>query len=133
MIGAVLKARRAEKPVTLWWMIPMFVLWAHLHAGVLIGVGLLGVITLGEGFEGWREKSSSQQRLAKHLGILTVCGFLATLITPYTYHIYENFAATVMNSTAMNMVGEWASPDFHSSFGKSIEVYLAVAVASLLF
>src|SRR3569833_1164194 len=35
----------------LWRLVPMFLLWANLHAGVLIGIGLIAVFAIADGAE----------------------------------------------------------------------------------
>jgi len=136
LMWALTSARRMSTR-ELWWLIPVFVLWANLHAGVLIGIGVTAVIAIGDAVEAYvdrgRRDVTAQIAFARHLGMVAVAGFLATLATPYSYHVYENFAATVMNATAMNTVGEWASPDFHTSFGHVVELYLVLTVASMAF
>ena len=58
-----------------WWWIPaFFVLWANLHAGVLVGLVLLGVWTVGS----WREPA-----MAKRLVLVTVASAAATLANPW--------------------------------------------------
>ncbi|MCX7824828.1 MAG: hypothetical protein N2689_04660 [Verrucomicrobiae bacterium] len=56
------------------WMPALFVLWVNLHAGVLIGLVLLGLWTAAS----WREPAT-----AKKLAIITTASAAATLINPY--------------------------------------------------
>ena len=58
-----------------WWWIPaFFLLWTNMHAGVLVGLVLLGLWTAGS----WRDPAT-----AKRLALITVTSAVATLINPY--------------------------------------------------
>ncbi len=58
-----------------WWWIPIFfVLWVNVHAGVLVGLVLLGLWTVGS----WREPTT-----AKRLALITITSVAATLVNPY--------------------------------------------------
>jgi hypothetical protein len=113
---------------------PVFILWANLHAGVLVGIVVLAIFTIGEAIGDFRDR---QVRVGKPfspiLAGLTVVCFAATLVTPYSYHEYENIIKTVGNSTAMNLVAEWASPDFHQAYGKQLELLLIVIGYGMFF
>jgi len=64
-----------------WWWIPaLFVLWVNLHAGVLVGLVLLGAWTVGS----WRELAT-----AKRLALITAASAAATLINPYHARYWE--------------------------------------------
>jgi len=123
--------RRSER--ALWLLFPVFVLWANLHAGVIIGLGLLAAFAIGDAAvefvraRGGLEPAGYPWRAA---ALSTSACFVATLMTPYGIQEYQNFAATVSNSTVLDVVAEWASPNFHDAFGKLFEAYALLIVAA---
>lgn len=133
--GACLGARQ-EKPRRIYWILPLIVLWANLHAGVLIGIGLLLGFAVCDALESrFRKDLSPEVSLARtescvHLGIAGGIGMLLTLVTPYSWHVYQNFGATISNTTMLDTVLEWLSPNFHDGFGKTVEAYMFLLVAA---
>ena len=111
-------------------LVPMFVVWANLHAGMLIGLALIGIFAIGEVVSSVVDRN---RRLWPALLATAVACFAATLITPYSYHVYANILSTISNSTAMSIVAEWASPDFHQEYGKQIELLIAAIVYGMFF
>jgi hypothetical protein len=58
------------------WPIPLlFLVWANLHAGVLVGLPLLVVMTC------WSGRTQSRRRFVTVL-LVTIAAFIATLVTP---------------------------------------------------
>lgn len=139
-VGLALAVRRQETDTRrLWGLVPLFALWANLHAGVLVGVVILALFALGDALEGGlltpRGDPARQSllRQAGRLGLVAAACGAATLATPYGPQLYHNFGATLSNSTAMNSVIEWFSPNFHEPYGKCLEALMAVCVFGLLF
>ncbi len=126
---------------SLWWIVPLCGLWANFHAGVLIGLGLLALLTIGDALGisvssrqagGTVDAACSKDiALCRAMACVVAAGLAATLCTPYGIQEFENFRATITNTTAMNMVGEWASPSFHDSYGWMLEGFAAFLLFSL--
>jgi len=77
------QARR--RPAALWWLVPLVVLWANLHGGVLAGLGMLG-LAVG-GWEicwlvGWNSPIGDR-RQSVLLALLVACCAAAVLVNPY--------------------------------------------------
>ncbi len=69
----------------LWWLVPLVVLWANLHAGVLAGIGTLGLVLLGWSLAWALGKDSPVRRprdLVVLLALLLACG-ASVLANPY--------------------------------------------------
>lgn len=137
-VGALMNDRRqASHRTCLWLLSPLFALWVNLHAGVLVGVGILLLFAVGDALEAALMARGDPARTllfarAKRLGWVTAACVAATLITPYASGIYHNVSATLGNATAMNTVVEWLSPDFHAPYGKWLETFLALLVLCLV-
>ena len=62
---------------------------------------------------------------------IAAIGMALTLVTPYSWHVYQNFGATISNTTMLNSVGEWLSPSFHEGFGKLLETFLLLLLGAV--
>lgn len=141
ILCALLMAYRARPSTRVWWLFPFFILWANLHGGYLVGVGLLAVFTVGEAIQvasvrlaGLRQ--DGVELLSKHdvrrLWVLIPLGYLGGLLTPGTYRTLF-FAFGTLNSTLIQAnIVEWFSPDFHQLQGKALLVCILVLVAGLV-
>ncbi|HEV2730151.1 MAG TPA: hypothetical protein VGV15_08965 [Terriglobales bacterium] len=91
----LLEARRTGRPQLLYWLPPMFVLWANTHIQFIYGIFLVGVFVAVSVTQdlaarrGFAPDSLLPARLPSRtlVQILAAC-LLATCIGPYTYHLY---------------------------------------------
>jgi hypothetical protein len=104
-----------ENRTRLWWIVPMTLLWANLHAGYSLGIALMILWLLGS----WLDQRLASHRsldLASYLDamaiVLLVSG-LVVMLNPNGLRLYWYPLAT-LNSVAMQKhIVEWFSPDFH--------------------
>lgn len=97
-LGLVLWLLRSRRQ-SIWWLLPLiFIAWANLHAGFVIG--LFAVI--------YTAVYTKQYRL---LGLALVCG-LATFINGYGPRLYEEVARTLFDRSLHSQIGEWAPFSF---------------------
>jgi hypothetical protein len=73
-----------------YWLPVVFVVWANLHGGWIVGLGVLGVWSFIEMFEPAHQRPSTWLVL----GIPAACA-IATLGNPYGWHLWEFLARTV--------------------------------------
>jgi len=69
----------------LWWLVPLFALWANLHGGVLGGLGTVGLVVGGWTLARMLGRSSpleSRRQVAAAAGLVAACT-IATLVNPY--------------------------------------------------
>jgi hypothetical protein len=134
--------RYRQAPTTrIWWLLALFVVWANLHSGYLVGVGLLAVFTIAEYLQ------AASRRLAwprhegvailekpalRRLGLLVVLAFLSGLLTPATYRLVVFPLGTLSSSRIQSFIVEWASPDFHTIPGQALMLCILVLVGGLL-
>lgn len=124
-----------------WWLLALFVLWANLHSGYLVGVGLLAVFTVGEYLQSASRRFASMRAegvptlargdLRRLLG-LTVAGFFSGLLTPGTYRLVLFPLGTLSSSRIQSFIVEWSSPDFHTIPGQMVLVCILVLAGGLL-
>ena len=138
---AILLGYRRHPSARIWWLLAGFVVWANLHSGYLVGVGLLAVFTLGEALQtavprmaGLRQAGVSALSRAevRRLWAIVPLGFLAGILTPATYRTLFFAVGTLSSSSIQSFITEWFSPDFHQVQGKALLLCILVLVAGLL-
>jgi hypothetical protein len=83
----------------------LFAIWANIHAGFLIGLGIAVLALLVV------RGVDRRQRL--QLGAAIVASALATLINPAGPGLWSYVGATFTDPTITGVVTEWQSPNFH--------------------
>jgi hypothetical protein len=68
-----------------WLLVPLFALWANLDGWFVLGPALLGLYALGELL---RCPAGGPRGELRALGLLTLAGLAACLLTPYHYHTF---------------------------------------------
>lgn len=96
---------------SIWWFVPMAVLWANLHGMVILAIGLIAVVAATEGLKVVTRWESADARWAKRLGLVAAAGAVATLLNPRGPELIT-YALRLVR-TVSTLVTEWASPDFH--------------------
>lgn len=104
----------------LWWLPPVMALWANLHGGFFLMFPLLGLMFVGR----WLET----RRFDLHLAAVGIASALATLATPYTWHLHAHIATYLRSDWVMRNVDEFKSPSFRS---ETLLCFLVVLFASL--
>ena len=141
ILCAVLLAYRALPSPRIWWLLPFFVLWANLHSGYLVGVGLLAVFTVAEAIQVASPRAAGLRQvgvelLSKHdvrrLWVLVPLGYLAGLLTPGTYRTLFFAVGTLSSGLIQANIVEWFSPDFHQLQGKALLLCILLLVVGLL-
>ena len=112
---ALLRARRYV------WLPLVFLLWANLHGGVLLGVWLLGAAVPAA----WIESRDSAKRLAI-AGMLSIA---ATYVTPLGTHFWIDIAESLGRIRQLG-IAEWAPPRI--SDPATIPFWLALAALGAL-
>jgi hypothetical protein len=113
---------RREKLNALWHLPPLMVLWANLHGGYVVGLGLIGLLAVCELLDRRWDR-------AKHVILVGVAGFLLSGINPYTWHLWlYPFTYFVGDNASIALISEWQSPPFFHYLGT---VPLGLAILSL--
>jgi len=134
---ALLRYRRRPGRWILWAPV-LFVLWANLHSGFVVGVGLVLMFWAGEVAQArLPQLASGRAEGVPVLGraelrrLLIVAGgaLLAGLLTPGTYRTVGFALGTLTSQRIQSLIVEWASPDFHSISGQALLVVLLLMIA----
>ncbi len=115
----------------IFWLPFVFALWVNLHATIILGIGVLGIMTAGEIWRAWQEKADSQAILGngsvqRHLLAILVC-VLASCLNPHGPLMFIE-ALTFGRTGTVNAVSEWQPMTLTSMTGG-----LLVASAVLAF
>jgi hypothetical protein len=99
----------------LWLIIPMMALWGNLHGGFIIGIATLAVYT---GVRGLQDLIAGRGLgRALQLGLITVAGTLATLISPYRIEAWLVVLNALRDYAAQPIIMDW-QPLLHTiAFG----------------
>jgi hypothetical protein len=138
LIWTLYRYRRGDAK-QLWWVPIVFLLWANLHGGFVIGLVILAVFWLCEGAKcliiGWRPAWYKKLRITeltldrwqlRHLfGISWLAG-LATLINPYGWGLYYDFYKLFTNPFAIQHIGEWQPVSLDNAISFNFMLYLAL-------
>ena len=141
VLVAVLINYRRDPTSRVWWLLPGFVLWANLHSGYIVGVGLLAVFALGEALQAAMPRMAALRQegavpltrpQVRRLWLLVPLGFLAGIVTPATYRTLFFALGTLSSSSIQSFITEWFSPDFHQLQGRALLLCVLILVAGLL-
>jgi hypothetical protein len=116
-IFLVLLEASERRPRLLWWMAPLMLLWANLHAGYPIGLAFIALFLIGETLEAaispeaWQPFAPRLKRLA---AVFTLCLALVA-VNPNGLRIYWYPFETLRSAAMHRFIHEWFSPDFHDS------------------
>lgn len=109
------------------WLLPAMTLWANLHGGFTLGLALALAFAL-EGLLSAR-RINQTLKAAKSWGLFVGLSFVSALLTP---HGIKGLAFTLQilgGSYALDHIGEWQSPNFHSVQPLEIWLIFGLAVA----
>jgi hypothetical protein len=138
ILVAVLLRYRRTPGRWIFWLAPFFLLWANLHSGFVVGVGLVVVFYMGELLQAdWSRAAASRadgvdvlaRADLRRLAIVAFMGLGAGLFTPGTYRTLVFALGTLSSSRIQSLIVEWASPDFHSLPGRALMVIIVLMVA----
>ena len=108
----------------IWLLVPLFLVWANLHSGFLIGAALFTVIAGVELFLHWIGRPQVEWlRLRTLLMVLAAC-LLIVAVNPYGLHIYLYPFETQGSAAQQSLILEWHSPDFHDTAVRAFEIML---------
>lgn len=125
LIFVLEKWRASSNNKYLYWIIPIFFIWANMHAGVVLGIAIFGLYCAAEVV---RKKSF---KLAKIPIFIFVLSTLATLLNPNGYKvlIYSQIISPVVKQM---QILEWESLLDYTSMWQA-KVFIVLMVISFLF
>lgn len=91
---------------SLFYLVPLMLLWVNLHAGWALGLGLIGLYAVSVVLDGKRKKALPL------LLILVACTAMVPL-NPNGFRMFSYPIETLTSPSMAAYIDEWASPDFH--------------------
>jgi len=117
----ILNLSRQEGSSTqaLFWLPVLFVLWANLHAQFILGLGVLMLFAVCEIVEGklrtfgaqWISNRFVSSDTGK-VGLVALSSFAATLVNPYTYHLFPVALKSLYSGAEFKYFLEFQALDF---------------------
>jgi len=117
-LGLVFEARRQGKMRPLLFLPPLFLLWANLHIQFAYGIFVLGLLAAASLVRAifpsiWSDSPGPKHDLplAQVLGVTAVSG-VATLMNPYTWHLYGAIFSYMRSSVPFVIITELQALNF---------------------
>ena len=133
----LVRSRQTGKTKSLFWLPALFVLWANLHAQFVCGVLLLILFLISLLLEAGLRKSGMgwlSERLQpvgiKQAGIATSLSILATLLNPYTFHVWSVFKS-LYSAVGFEHFSEMSSMNFRHPQQFALMLLVMMAFLSL--
>jgi hypothetical protein len=106
----------------IWLLVPIFLVWANLHSGFLIGAAFFVAIVGVELVLQWiGHPQADPARLRTLVYVLGAC-LVVVAINPYGPHIYLYPFETQGSAAQQSLILEWHSPDFHDTAVRAFEI-----------
>jgi len=116
VILLLLLYRKRQKCAILFALPPVMILWANLHGGYVLGLGVIGIMVAGELLDrlllNTTQNSMGWLQWRDLVITLAVCT-LATLVTPYGFGTWE-ISVSTFGMRVNAIISEWQSPDFNN-------------------
>ncbi|HTW59595.1 MAG TPA: hypothetical protein VMD99_15820 [Terriglobales bacterium] len=129
------ESRRKGSVRPLWWLPPLFLLWANLEVQFVVGIALLLLFLVALAVQRYVERttepmptSAAANFLAlNRVGMIAGLSLLATLITPYFYRPYGVYFSRTFNSANQYLI------DFHAPGFRQPQDYILLLLAMSAF
>ncbi len=124
---------QVKKP---YFLIPLFVIWSNLHGGYALGFMLLGVYLIGAMIDfviGNSRELTFYSKKTWELSLWGLVSWIAVLINPNGIGMWKIPFQTVGVETLQQLIGEWASPDFHQPLQQLFLVLMFLAFGVIGF
>jgi hypothetical protein len=132
----ILKRWREGHGSLSWWIPPLFLLWANLHGGFVVGLLVLGVVIVTTSIVTWLsdrriisgghadERLFSRSEL-KRLALLAVASACLTLFNPYGWRLHAEILDSLSNRFMLETLQEWQPLSISALAGRRYVLYLA--------
>ncbi len=132
-LGILFRAWTDRKPLLLVWLVPLFALWANLHIQFVYGLAVLACFAVNVSVvKRLKTADRTHANLEEWQGWVAVAGaLLATLCSPYTWHLYSTVYSYAFQTTALVAISEMSSLAFRSFTDWSALALFCFGVGSL--
>lgn len=134
ILGYLLHLYKWKRRNYLWALPLLFLLWANLHGGYVLGLLLIGALLAGEFFNrvlGYTGVETLSIQGLTQLIVWTGLSVLVVAINPNGTAMWTIPFRTVGVGVLQEFISEWASPDFHVIAQQSLLWLLIVMIVTL--
>ena len=127
---SLIERDRAQPGRTVWWLVPLTLVWVNVHGGFVALLASLGLWTVAVAVECWLEGA---RRLPDFRPALRYASLVATcaavsLVNPYGWRLHAHIAAYLRSEWIRRVVDEFQSPKFRSEYSLYFELLLFAAL-----
>src|SRR5882672_2743386 len=126
-------SRREEAP-SIWWLVPLFILWVNLHAGFALGLVLIVLTIAGlllDLSSLWKNSLDDVWLQVRPLGGLLIICVIAVCFNPNGSRLYLYPFETLSSPAMLQYIREWKSPDFHNPLFQGLALLLLATFSAL--
>jgi hypothetical protein len=127
-----------------WWIPPLFLLWANLHGGFVVGLMVLGLLivvtsilrSLSERrivFGGHSHERLFSKDELKRLVLLAAASACLTLLNPYGWRLHGEILDSLSNRFMLETLQEWQPLTISTLAGRRYVLYLACLGIGMAF
>jgi len=130
---ALVEAYRQRRSRWIYAVPLLIVVWANLHGAFVVTLPMLGIYAAGEVLEfaargEWR--GGEWPGVLKTYLLVGALSLLAAALTPYGFNLYGHLWRYLNDRQLLSTIQEFQSPDFHSTSGKLIELFLLLGIVA---
>ena len=111
------------------WQFPLIMFfWANMHGAFIAGFITWGAYITGWFLEKWFSAEKPLRATLNRLLLIGGTSFLATLINPVGWHLWQTILGYVTDRYLVDLTIEYASPDFHSPISWAALLFIGLAL-----
>lgn len=118
VLGDYARGRRGN---SVWYVVPLTILWVNMHAGFALGLVLIALTAAGMLLDAWLmpdDEEDAPTRInawprVRRLGLVFGACTVAVALNPNGVRLYSYPFETLTSRAMMKFIEEWFSPDFH--------------------
>lgn len=125
------QARRIRHSI--WWLVPVMLLWVNMHAGFAVGIAIILVFMTGTALNLLlrRKLLAKVWQRVRLLALVFVACLGVISLNPSGFLIYTYPLQTLTSPAMMKFIEEWRSPNFHQVMFQPLALFAAAVIASL--
>lgn len=140
----ILKRWRDGNDFLSWWIPPLFLLWANVHGGFVVGLLVLGLVIVTTSIVRWLSDrriafaGHADERLfssaeLKRLALLAALSACLTLLNPYGWRLHAEILDSLSNRFMLETLQEWQPLSISALAGRRYALYLAGLAIGMAF
>jgi hypothetical protein len=125
---------RNERTHEIWWLVPLMILWANMHAGFALGLALIALTIAGLALDAFmsqpRSISDLWTRLRPLIGLLAI-SIAVVCINPNGARLYTYPFETLKSQAMMQFIQEWKTPNFQEPYFQALALLFFATFSAL--